>query len=265
MSENLSPALTNSPTPAPRDRSALGWAAIAVGMIAATYIGSSSWERVRTKPPERSIAVTGSAKRRITSDLAQWSAVISTQNKDRTLAYRELHANVDKAIEFLKAQGFTDKDIRVGSAAFNELNEQQVTGVGEARVEKQIFIGYQTTENVAVTSTDVARIEKASREITQLLEQGITVMSEPPEYFYTKLGELKIEMLAEASKDARTRAENMIRSAGGAEISRLRSADMGIININPANSTSTSEDGNNDTTSMDKDIRTIVHASYELK
>ena len=265
MSENLSPSLNNPPAKPPRDLSVLGWAAIAVGMIAATYVGSSSWERVRTKPPERSIEVTGSAKRRITSDLAQWSAVISTQNKDRTIAYRELHANMDKAIAFLKTEGFTDKDIRVGSAAFNELNEQEVTGTGAERVEKQVFVGYQTTESVSVTSNNVVLIEKASREITQLLEQGITVTSEPPAYFYTKLGELKIEMLAEASKDARTRAENMIRSAGGAEISRLRTADMGIININPANSTSTSEDGNNDTTSMDKDIRTIVHASYELK
>jgi hypothetical protein len=72
-------------------------------------------------------------------------------------------------------------------------------------------------------------------------------------------------MLAEASKDARTRAENIVASAGGAEIGKLRSADMGVINVNPANSTEGSWDGNNDTSSLEKDIITIVHATFELK
>jgi hypothetical protein len=72
-------------------------------------------------------------------------------------------------------------------------------------------------------------------------------------------------MLAAAGKDARARAENILKSAGGATIGRLITADMGIININPANSTQTSEEGNNDTSSLDKDIITIVHAEFELE
>jgi len=96
------------------------------------------------------------------------------------------------------------------------------------------------------------------------MEQGISITSSTPSYYYTRLGELKIEMLAGAAKDARTRAENMIRSAGGASIQSLRSADMGIININPANSTETSAQGNNNATSFEKDIITIVHVTYEL-
>jgi hypothetical protein len=41
--------------------------------------------------------------------------------------------------------------------------------------------------------------------------------------------------------------------------------NMGIININAANSTGTSNEGNNDTSSCEKDIITIVHAEYEVK
>ena len=40
---------------------------------------------------------------------------------------------------------------------------------------------------------------------------------------------------------------------------------MGIININPANSTQTSDEGNNDASSLEKDIITIVHAEFEVK
>ena len=113
-------------------------------------------------------------------------------------------------------------------------------------------------------STDVGRVEKASREITRLLEQGVSITSEAPSYFYTRLGELKVEMLAAAGKDARARADNILKSTGGAAIGKLVDADMGIININPANSTQTSEEGNNDTSSFEKDIITIVHAEFEL-
>ena len=72
-------------------------------------------------------------------------------------------------------------------------------------------------------------------------------------------------VLAEASKDARNRADNILRNAGGASIARLRDADMGVINVNWANSTETSWEGNNDTSSLEKDIITIVHITYQLQ
>ena len=86
-----------------------------------------------------------------------------------------------------------------------------------------------------------------------------------PAYFYTRLGDLKIEMLAAAAKDARTRAENILRSAGNATIGKLVVADMGVININPANVSQTSWEGNNDTSALDKDIIAIVHVTYGLR
>ena len=132
------------------------------------------------------------------------------------------------------------------------------------RIEKQIPTGYTTTQVIAVRSTDVTRIEKASREVTTLLEEGVSVSSSAPSYYYTRLGELKLQMLAAAGKDARGRAEGILHSTGGGNLGKLIGADMGIININRANSTETSEQGNNDTTSLEKDIITIVHAEFEL-
>jgi len=108
-------------------------------------------------------------------------------------------------------------------------------------------------------------VERVSREVTDLLDQGVSIESSAPAYYYTKLGDLKIEMLASASKDARTRAENIVKSAGGASVGKLMGADMGVINVNPANSTETSWEGNNDTSTLEKDIITIVHITYELK
>jgi hypothetical protein len=133
------------------------------------------------------------------------------------------------------------------------------------RVDKQVSKGYVTRQTITVRSSDVSRVEKASREVTNLLEQGISITSEAPSYFYTRLGELKVEMLAAAGKDARARADNILKSTGGASIKKLRNTNMGIININPANSTETSSEGNNDQSSYEKDIITIVRAEFELE
>lgn len=248
----------------------LGLVALAAAVVWATAIAAGTWKTVRVRPEQRTIKVTGSARKRITSDLIQWQAVLEAHAPDRTAAYKLLHEERDKAVAFLTAQGIPAGEIQPQSTTF----EQEIETIEEVKVlpgslvptktSRQVPRGFVTREVIVVRSSDVARIEKASREITSLLEQGVSITSEPPRYFYTRLGELKVEMLAAAGKDARSRADNILKSAGGAKLGKLITADMGIININPANSTQTSEEGNNDTSALDKDIITIVHAEFNL-
>ncbi|MDB4966773.1 MAG: hypothetical protein JWN44_2462 [Myxococcales bacterium] len=246
------------------DTRPIGLVALALAFVAATAIAAGTWKSVRGKPAERKIRITGSAKKRIKSDLIEWSATVDAHAADRTAAYKQLHVGVEEAVAFLKKQGIKPDEIEPQSANFKQVFETQITGTGPTRVEKQIPNGFNTTEVILVRSNDVARIEKASREVTSLLEAGVSISSAEPLYYYTRLGELKLEMLAAAGRDARSRADNILRSTGGGSIGKLLGADMGIININPANSTQTSEQGNNDTSSLEKDIITIVHADYEL-
>ncbi|MDB4956057.1 MAG: hypothetical protein JWO36_3626 [Myxococcales bacterium] len=248
----------------------LGIIALAGALVWSTSITATTWRGGHVKAAHRTIRVTGSAKKRIVSDLIQWEAVLEAHAADRTAAYKRLHEETDKAVEFLKAQGIQPDEIRPQSATFEEEFDTQeefkvLAGMKEpTRLEKKVFKDFVTREVIEIHSKDVPRIEKASREITSLLEDGVSITSGAPQYFYTRLGELKVEMLAAAGKDARARATNIINSAGGADIGKLIVADMGIININPANSTQTSEEGNNDTSSLEKDIITIVHAEFEL-
>lgn len=249
----------------------VGILALAVAAVWSTSIAAGSWKSVRgQKDQQRTIKVTGSARKRIQSDLITWSTTLEARAADRTAAYKALHEETDQAVAFLKAQGIKEAEIRPLSATFEEeydtvTETKVVPGIpAPVTTEKKVFKDFVTRQAIDVQSTDVPRIERASREITSLLEQGVSITSAPPAYFYTRLGELKVEMLAAAGKDARARADNILKSAGGADIGKLLGADMGIININPANSTETSEEGNNDTTSFDKDIITIVHAEFEL-
>ena len=241
-----------------------GLVAMAIAWVAATTVVATTWKSVRDKPVQRKIRITGSAKKRITSNLIEWSATVDARAMDRTRAYKECKSGVDRVVAFLVKEGIKPDEIRPEAASFNPEFEVQHVLVGKQNYDKQIPAGFTTRQAVTVRSTDLALVERASREVTSLLEEGVSVTSADPRYFYTRLGELKLEMLAAAGRDARARADNILRSTGGASVGRLISADMGIININPANSTKTSEEGNNDTSSLEKDIITIIHADYEL-
>jgi hypothetical protein len=246
----------------PEVRSQLGWFALALALVVCAVVGSSALERHRSRAV-RKIEVTGSAKRRIVSDLIEWRASVQVQAAERIKAYRELNGHVQAVTAYLASQGVKAEEIRAGAATVGERMESEVTGSGEGRVERNVRKGFDASQSITVRSADVERIERISREITQLLERGVPVTSDRPRYFYTKLGELKIEMLAQASKDARTRAESVVTQTG-ASLGRLRTADMGVINVNPANSTETSWQGNNDTSSLEKDMVAIVHVTFEL-
>jgi hypothetical protein len=245
--------------------------AVSLGVVASTFLAANTWKEVRKRPDKNNIRITGSARKRIVSDLIQWSAMVEATAPERTAAYMALKGGTDKAVAFLKAQGLKVEEIQTQSAAISEefetVREDKVLpGTTVAlRSEKKVSKGFHATQVITVSSANVALIEKASREITTLLEQGVDVTSNSPNYYYTRLGELKLEMLAEAAKDARNRADNILGSAGNTSVGKLVYADMGIININAANSTGTSNEGNNDTSSCEKDIITIVHAEYEVK
>jgi hypothetical protein len=116
---------------------------------------------------------------------------------------------------------------------------------------------------VMVESKDMKKVPEVSRSITSLIKDGVEIDSGSPRYLYTKLAELKIDMLAEASKDATMRASQIVNNANG-KLGRLVEAKMGVMQINPKGSSATSAEGNNDTSSFEKEIMALVTVRFEL-
>jgi hypothetical protein len=129
---------------------------------------------------------------------------------------------------------------------------------------EQKTVGYRLTQTVQVQSGDVDRMVALDRESAELVEDGLLFTAQPLEFIYTKAGEAKVEMLAEATKDARERAEQ-ISKQGRRTIDSLYSAQMGVFQITPLYQFQTSWDGMNDTSSLDKTITAVVTATFALK
>ena len=76
----------------------------------------------------------------------------------------------------------------------------------------------------------MAYVEKVSRKISDVLDKGIRINMYSPRYYYTKLADLKHEMIKKATEDAKERAEIIATQSVG-ELGALRDARMGVFQI----------------------------------
>ena len=144
------------------------------------------------------------------------------------------------------------------------IQELNATVKGEGGAVSSKIVGYRLTQSIEVQSTNVEQIIQLDRDSTALVEQGILFTADNPKFIYSKASDAKIEMLAEATKDARARAEQ-IASQGDRVIAQLRDAKMGVFQIAPLHSVETRWDGMNDTTALEKTITAVVTASFTLR
>ncbi len=99
---------------------------------------------------------------------------------------------------YLVSKGIAENQITVSSISSQTLHGRTSDGAETSEI-----TGYSLRQELSVRSNEVDKISQIAREATELINQGILIESMAPEYLYTQLGELKIEMLAEAAKDAK--------------------------------------------------------------
>ena len=230
--------------------------ALAIGLVLSSLI--FGWFYSNAKKGDEAVTVTGSARKRIKSDLVVWSAGVSYQAPQLADAYRSLSENIPRVKQYLMSKGVAENQITISSISTVTLKKQDENGGETSEI-----TGYSLRQQLDVRSNEVDKIAQIAREATELINQGILIESNSPQYYYTLLGDLKIEMLGEAAKDAKTRAERIADSTGN-KIGAVRSARMGVMQITAADSTEVSDAGISDTTTIDKDVTAVVNISFAV-
>lgn len=205
------------------------------------------------------INVTGSAEKRIESDYIVWKAEFNRRDPVLKTAYALLQDDLVSVKEYLKTKGVKDSELILSQVDTRVLYKKNEKGYDTNEIE-----GYLLSQGIEVRSYDVKRIDEISRQCTELINKDIQFISKAPEYFYTKLSELKIEMLAKATEDAKQRAISMANSTGN-KIGAIRSAKMGVFQITPVTSTDVSWYGENDTSSFEKKVMAVVSATFAIE
>ncbi|MBP5495739.1 MAG: SIMPL domain-containing protein [Bacteroidales bacterium] len=196
-------------------------AAIAVGI--AYYM---------SKKPQKTVSVVGLVEKDFTSDLIVWEFDYSAEASDMKEAYTKLKEQNEIVKAYLKKAGIPEKEIDFKKITTSPTYNSYYDEKGHWR---QVQTGYEAHQVVRIESRDIEKIETLTRDIAELYDQNIMINNNNPEYYYTKLSDLKLQMLAEASQDARNRAETITKSAG-AKLGDLKSANMGVFQITKPNS-----------------------------
>jgi hypothetical protein len=179
------------------------------------------------------ITVTGSAEKDFVSDLIVWRGSYSRKSMDLKSAYAQLKEDENTIRAYLSGKGISNNEL-VFSAVnikkeFNYKTDQNGRSLG------QEFSGYNLSQDVKVESSNVDKIAQISREATELIEKGIEFNSSSPLFYYTKLTEVKMDLLAKASADGKKRAEIIAENAGNS-LGKLKKATLGVFQITGKNS-----------------------------
>lgn len=206
------------------------------------------------------ITVTGSASCDFESDLIVWRGSFSAYGTTLKEAYTSIKNSADAINKYLAESGISESELLFSSVS---ISKRWVTDYNdEGNYAGEHLDGYDLSQSVTVTSTDMDKVDAVSRDITKLIESNIEFESYSPEYYYTKLDELKLDLIEQATENARTRAE-IIADGTNADTARLLSASLGVFQITAQNSDSEySYGGSFDTSSRNKTAAITVKLNY---
>jgi hypothetical protein len=227
---------------------------LAVGLVLSSMLATTTWLKVKNS---QFITSKGSTRKNVKSDLVVWKGLFTAEAPTLLEAQQKLKANAVKVGQFLTGNSVTNYVFKPIGIEELKAAMKDADGWRQERT-----TGYRLTQSVRVESSDVDRL--AQLDTTPLVEQGVLFTTEPPQFLYTKVAGEKIEMLADATRDARARAEQ-IAAQGSRSIANLHDAEMGVFQITPLHETDTSSGGENDTSSLDKTITAVVSATFLLK
>ena len=224
---------------------------LAVGIFSATKYATNSLSR-------EGISVTGSAYEIVKSDSGKLSFDINIQARTKAEAYSLMKTQLPVVKNYLKENGIDNIDIKT----YNGYYTYKYNNVTRSYTNEVDF--YKLSQPVEITSKDVNKIKELSIDIQSLLDKGIDINVNQASYFYSKLPELKVKLLGDATTDAKDRAAAMLKATHN-KVGKIQSVKMGVFQITDVDSTSVSDMGINDTSTIDKKVTAVANVVFKIK
>ncbi len=205
------------------------------------------------------ISVTGVSERNITSDLIVWRLSINSRTPNGTEAFVKINTDTKIVVDYLEKQGIKGAEVVIKPVSVHE--DVQTSW----ETAKRTSYGYIGTRTIEVKSSEVDKVEKAYQSISDLYNQGVDLVLEAPDYYYTQMNELKMDMLREAATDAHNRAL-IIADGSGSSLGRAVSSSMGVFQIVALHGNEEfSWGGTFNTKSKEKTATITVRTAYRLQ
>lgn len=210
------------------------------------------------------ISATGSASVDFDADIIIWRGEFSSVAFTSQEAYTKIKNDAELVKNYLTSNGISDSEVVFNSVDIGRTYKDNYDENGNYIGSEAD--GYQLTQSVTVSSNNLDNVEKVSRDISSLLDQGVELTSGSPEYYYSDLDALKLDLIDKASINAKDRIDIVAKNSG-AKLGKLKNSSLGVFQITAKNSGtgSYSYDGAFDTGSRHKTATITVRLEYDLK
>jgi len=224
---------------------------LAIGIAACGYFVSRTL--YNSQVAVNTAQAKGLSERIVPADRASWTIGYSVSGKSKAevpALYRDAERVSLRIQDILKQAGFEAEEIRAEVLGYSNR---------EYRDENEVLVDelHRIGSSIVVSTTNVDKIESTRAEVNKLLAEGLDINNYPPSYSFTKLNEIKPDMLKEAAHNARIAATEFASNAG-AKVGKIRSANQGGFIIEDA---SAGQSGNS---SLMKEIRVVTTIDFYL-
>ncbi len=226
---------------------------ISVGVLFSSLVFASKMQK------NESITVTGSASKIVKSDSAKVGFMVQKRAKSQKDAFNLLKAQNPMIVDFLVSKGIDKTSIEA-----KPVGGYYIYKITPAGYNTNELLAYNATQNYEISSKDVDKIKEIATEIQALANKGVDLEIYQPEFFYSDMASIKIDLLKEATQDAKQRATSML-SAANSKVGKVRQMRMGVFQITPPDSTMVSDMGVNDTSTVDKKVTAVANVVFSVK
>ncbi len=231
--------LSDPSSPLPRtDRSRLGGrqngqvaAALVLGLCLALGLALGGFLLARglfaARAADRFVTVKGLAEREMPADLALWPIVFTNSGNDLSALQEQVEADAGRIRAFLGRYGFSDEETSLSAPRVTDFRSPQY-GNQEGPQER-----YQVESTLTVRSGRIDDVRRAIESSGELVRAGVALIRSyeyNTQYLFTALGDVKPEMIAQATRDARRAAEQFAEDSGS-EVGGIRRAQQGYFSI----------------------------------
>lgn len=222
--------------------------------LLAALIGAGT--ALSLKSFDNTLSVTGSAKTSVQADAVRFSFSFSRTVPEAGLASGNeiLAADLTKVRSFLMESGVPETEIVIDPVMTSQVYDNDSSAPTR----------YMLTRMVKINSTRVAEVGQLAQNVTALTGEGVIVQANPPEYYYSKLADLRVSLLGEAVKDAKARAQAIAKESGR-HVGSLQSSSSGVVQVLAPNSIDVSDYGQYDTSSIEKEVMVTVRATFFVR
>lgn len=208
-----------------RNIGTLPFIVLAIGIAAAGYLAGNGYYRARTL--DRTVIVKGLAEREVEADQAIWPIRFVSASNDVEALYQTLESQTAQVTAFLSDRGFSDEEISVGPPA---IVDKQAQAYGDANVRFR----FSATQSITVYTTEIDRVRESQREMNVLGKAGIVISGDDyqgrTQYLFTRLNDVKPEMIEEATRNAREVAEKFAKDSKSV-LGKIKNASQGQFSI----------------------------------